>query len=195
MLVGGYSLIDDGKLTGGSGVLTVRSDTDFVAGPGLAIGYNWQEFGWPVRTELEYHHRFRMDFGTRDLGGVGIPSYENNVSTNALLFNIYYDYALSPRWTVYGGGGIGIARNTSDVKRVQIALGTPAVERTDSKTSVSWNFGFGALWRWKENWTIDARYRFIDLGEIESGPHSAGETITAESYISHDLVIGFIYDF
>lgn len=196
MLAGGYSLIDDSKLTGGSGVLTVRSDTDFTAGPGVALGYNWSEFGWPVRTELEYHFRFRTDFGSRDTRTFGTPSYENNISSHSLLLNIYYDYVLNPRWVLYGGAGIGIARNTSDVKRVLVDIGgAPVRETSHSKTGLSWNVGLGALWRWKENWTIDMRYRFVDLGEIEAGPLAGGETVSAESFVSHDLVIGFIYDF
>ena len=57
----------------------------------LAAGYDWAAKGVSVRTELEYHHRFRMDLDTRVVGGTA-AGFENQLKTDALLANIFYDF-------------------------------------------------------------------------------------------------------
>lgn len=195
-LIGSYGTVDDVSITGG-GPLTINNDSDIVAAFGIALGYEWSKLsGLPLRSELEYHYRVRMDFDARDTGTAGTPGYENDLASHVVLFNLYYDWVLSPRWTVYGGAGIGMAQNSSSVDRVNLTTGAKT-SRTDSKTGLAWNVGLGALWRIRprSNWTLDLRYRYIDLGEVSSGPHVGGEKIAADKYVSHDLVIGIIYDF
>ncbi len=96
---------------------------------------------------------------------------------------------------MYGGGGIGWVRNVSDVSRV-IIDGFGKTKRTDNKDGFGWNAALGALWRFSESaWHTDFRYRYIDLGEVESGPHIDGAIVRGGSYTSHDVVIGLTYRF
>jgi opacity protein-like surface antigen len=108
--------------------------------------------------------------------------------------NSYYDYQMNDRWALFAGGGIGWAQNVSDVARVPIGVGakTELVTRTNNLT---WNAALGVIWSFAQNWDAEFRYRYIDLGEVESGPHIDGTTLKAESYTSHDLILGITYRF
>lgn len=189
LLIGGVSAVDD--VTASAGTLQIRNDSDEVGAAGLVLGYNWAKKGLPIRSEIEYHYRARFDFDTRVAGSAG---YENQLSTHAVIANVYGDYQMNDRWAVFAGGGIGWAQNVSDVARVPIGAGTKTelVTRTNNFT---WNLALGVIWSFAENWDAEFRYRYIDLGEVESGPHTDGTTIRAESYTSHDLIIGLTYRF
>jgi opacity protein-like surface antigen len=73
--------------------------------------------------------------------------------------------------------------------------GGAKTEIVTRKDNLTWNLAFGAIWSFAQNWDAEFRYRYIDLGEVESGPHVDGTTIRSKSYTSHDLIIGFLYRF
>ena len=189
LMIGGASKVDG--VTTSSGTLELRNDADEVAALGFALGYTWAKKGVPIRTEIEYHYRARFDFDTRVTGSAG---YENQLSTHSVLVNAYGDYQLNDRWAVFAGGGLGWAQNVSDVARVPTGGGAKT-ERVDRKNNFAWNTALGVIWSFAQNWGAEFRYRYIDLGEVESGPHSDGTIIKAQRYTSHDLIIGITYRF
>ena len=189
LMIGSVAQVDDVALS--SGTLQERNTDDTTAAPGIALGYNWAKKGIPIRSAIEYHYRVRFDF---DLRSVGVSGYENQLSTHALLVNAYYDYQLSDTSAVFGGGGIGWARNVSDVSLTSLNGGTSS-ERTDETDNFAWNLAMGAIWSFARNWDLEFRYRYINLGEVSSGPHTDGATITADSYTAHDVIIGINYRF
>lgn len=189
LLIGGVSAVND--VTASAGTLQLRNDADEVGGMGITLGYNWAKKGLPIRSEIEYHYRARFDFDTRVLNSAG---YENQLSTHALIANVYGDYQMNDRWALFAGGGVGWAQNVSDVARVPTA-GGPKTELVTRKNNLTWNLALGVIWSFAQNWDAEFRYRYIDLGEVESGPHIDGTTIQAESYTSHDLILGLTYRF
>ncbi|MEE2997812.1 MAG: outer membrane beta-barrel protein [Pseudomonadota bacterium] len=191
LMIGSVSQIDD--VSASSGTLQERNTDDTTAALGVALGYNWAKKGLPIRSEIEYHYRIRFDFDTRVLGTAG---YQNQLSTHAVLVNAYYDHRLSETLAVFGGGGIGWAQNVSDVTRTNLA-GTAATgtDRTDETDNFAWNLAVGSIWSFSKNWDLEFRYRYINLGEVSSGPHIDGATISADSYTAHDVIIGFSYRF
>ena len=100
--------------------LEIRHDQDVVVGAAMVLGYSWARRFLPLRTEVEYHYRYRMDFDVRDIETPVRVGYQNNLSTHALFLNAFYDLELGPKWTLYGGGGVGWIRNVSDVTRTLI---------------------------------------------------------------------------
>lgn len=185
--IGSYGMVDDVVAT--TGIVELRNDSDAVGALGVVVGYNWAKKGLPIRSEIEYHYRARFDFDSRVQNSAG---YEDQLSTHALIVNVYYDHQMSDRWAVFAGGGIGWAQNVSDVARVPLIGGakTELVTRTNNLT---WNAALGVIWSFARSWDMELRYRYIDLGEVESGPHIDGTTITASSYTSHDLILGITY--
>ena len=189
LIIGGHSEVSDSKTS--SGILQVRNDFDQIGGLGVAIGYNWAKKGLPIRSEIEYHYRARFDFDTRVANSAG---YENQLSTHSLMVNAYGDYPLSDRWALFAGGGVGWAQNVSDVDRVTLIQG-PKSELVTRTNNFAWNLALGVIWSFAESWDAEFRYRYIDLGEVESGPHIDGTTITGGSYTSHDFILGITYRF
>ena len=190
--IGGYSLVDDVTETSG-GALQIRNDTDIVGGMGIAAGYDWAKKGMPLRTELEYHYRARMDFDTRVVGGTD-AGFENQLSTHAVMVNLYFDFKPMGSFKPYVGAGAGWVRNVSDVDRVPLA-GTANEERTDNKDNFGWSVMAGVMYQISQGWQFEVGYRFIDLGEVKSGTFQDGTVMTAESYVSHDLILGLVYRF
>lgn len=168
-----------------------RNDTDPTGGPGIAIGYNWAKKGLPIRSELEFHYRVRFDLDMRIPHQAG---YEVNLESSVLLVNAYYDFSLTPKVTLYAGGGVGWARHMADVERVALVGGTTTT-RDDTTDVFTWNLAVGAVWQIGRNWDLDFRYRYIDLGSVDIGPHSDGTTIEAKGYTSHDMIIAAVYRF
>lgn len=189
LMIGSLSTVSG--TSSSSGVLLLRNDADLVGAVGLAVGYNWAKKGVPIRSEIEYHYRARFDFDSRVLDSAG---YENQLSSHALIVNAYYDYQMNDRWALFVGGGLGWAQNVSEVSRVPL-IGGQRSELTNRTNNLSWNAALGAIWSFSRNWDAEFRYRYIELGEVESGPHIDGQTIKAESYNSHDLILGTTYRF
>lgn len=190
--IGGYSLVDDVTQTS-SGSLQIRNDTDIVGGMAFAVGYDWAKKGPPIRIELEYHYRVRMDFDTRVVGGAA-AGFENQLSTHAVLANFYYDFKPVGGFKPYLGAGMGWVRNVSDVDRVPLS-GAAKEEHENEKDNFSWSVMAGVMYRISQGWRFEVGYRYIDLGEVESGPFRDGTVMTAESYVSHDLILGLVYRF
>ncbi len=189
LMIGSVSKIEGVSTT--RGTLQERNTDDTTAAPGIAIGYNWAKKGLSLRTEFEYHYRVRFDFDTRIIGTDG---YENQLSTHAILLNAYYDHQLSKTLALFGGGGIGWAQNVSDMNRTSLNGGAGG-DRIDREDNFAWNLAAGTIWSYSSDWDIEFRYRFIDLGEVSSGPHPDSTTISADEYTAHDVIIGFNYRF
>lgn len=196
-MFGSYGQITDATST--SGPVDERHTEDGTGGVGLAIGYNWAKKGLPLRTELEANYRFRFDY---DLRLTGRPAtfdnagYEFNVTSQVFFVNAYYDYELSRRWTLYGGGGVGAVNHTIDVDRVELDHGAKTT-RSENTVNFAWNVAIGAVWQVSENWDLDLKYRFMHLGGFESGPHNdtTSTRIETDGYVSHDVVLGIVYRF
>ena len=186
---GSFATIDG--VTANTGSPQIRNGSDFTGGPGIAIGYDWVKKGVPIRSELEFTYRVRFDYDLRIPEQAG---YETNLHSMVLMANVYYDHEVAPSWTAYVGGGLGWAHHMSDVDRVAL-LGMTTTTRDDTTGALVWNAGVGALWRFRPNWNLDLRYRYIDLGEVASGPHTDGTVLEADTYRAHEFVIGLVYRF
>ena len=149
-----------------------------------------------MRTEIAYQYRFRFDFDVRVIDGAVENGFENNLRTDVVLVNLFYDIELQSSWKPFLGGGLGWVRNTSevDVNRIDL-VGFPEEERDDTTDDLAWWIGIGLTYQWSERWRLEMAYRYIDLGSVESGPFNNGTVIEAEEYISHDIIVGLQYRF
>jgi len=198
-LVGGVSAVDGVSDNGDSGTLEIRNDDDFVAGAGIAIGYDWSRNNLPVRTELEYTYRYRFDFDTRVNGGTGGTNsgVANNLSTHTVMLNAFYDIDTGTRIKPYAGAGIGWARNVSDANHTKLNILNFCCDETreDSRDNFAWSVQAGMVYRLADDWRIELGYRYIDLGEVDGGAFTTGTLISADDYTSHDVLFSVIYRF
>lgn len=190
-IVGAYSEVQDTAAQNFGGTLIVNNDTDLTAGAGVVLGYRWKNL--PIRTEIEIAYRFRFDHDLRDNGTV-VQGYENNLATLSGLVNVAYEYRNSSSFTPYFGGSIGWAQNHSVVDRDNLNTGEEE-EFENRKHNLAWGGMLGVTWRFADHWDADLGYRFINLGEVDSGVSNVGPSFTADDYISHDVLITFDYRF
>jgi opacity protein-like surface antigen len=194
-LVGGVSALDGVSDNGDPGVFGFKQDDDLVGGTEIAVGYDWSWQNLPVRTEVEYTYRYRFDFDSRVNGGTD-SGFANNLSTHSLMVNALYDFNTSTRFQPYVGAGIGWARNSSDTDQISNNENFCCTEsRTDIEDNFAWSLLAGVIYRPADDWRLELGYRYINLGEVESGPFSDGVRITADEYTSHDLIFSVIYRF
>lgn len=186
----------DERLTGGQGGGSFAQrgdDPEFNIGAGGVIGYYFLPFGMPLRAEVEYYHRLRLDFDTRETAAETI-GYKNNVATDSVMFNLYYDWATGTPWRPYVGAGIGWARHSSDVTRGNNSTGARERRRVDSD-SFSLSFQAGLRVAISRSWVGEIGYRYIDMGKFDTGTFSTGDRVVGDDYFSHDIILGLVFLF
>lgn len=166
-----YVIMDEMKTraeVSGLGSAQMKDDGDgnaFMGG--LAIGYDFNvKHGVPVRTELEYMYRSRVD-DTMSVNVAGSrASSKQKYDIQTLMVNAYYDFNTNTIVTPYVGGGIGLAfvdgKASGSLDDVGVSL------NKDSTTNFAWNIGAGVGFDVTDSATIDLGYRFAGFGEAES---------------------------
>ncbi len=184
----------DETITGGSGGTFKQNgdDPEFTIGAGIMIGYHWRRGDMPVRVEIEYAHRLQLDYDAENSGPPRV-GYKGDVASDSLMFNAFLDFATDTPWRPYVGVGIGWARNQADVLRTDLVSGVRTT-RDETVDNLAYSLQTGVRVAISDSWVGELGYRFMNLGEIESGTFGTGDTITADHY-SHDIVFGLAYMF
>ena len=188
-------VIEDEAIAGGpGGAFGQRDDApEAVIGIGFLAGYHWQRHGIPIRTDIEYAYRARLDFDT-EAAGPPRTGFKNDLSTHSLMFNAYVDFDTGTPWRPYLGAGVGWARNHSETERVNIASGARQEIENDAD-NFAYSVQAGLRVAISRSWVAEFGYRYIDMGEVNSGRFATGDTVTGDNHVSHDIILGFAYLF
>lgn len=190
--IGAYAKVDDVKISGFGGPANIENDTDTVAGIGGMVGIRFRDI--PIRLELEGNHRFRFDFDVRDNQTGNVIDNEMNIKTTSALINAALEWRNGTDFTPFFGLSAGWARHTVETERTALATQVET-ERDQDKDNFAWGGLIGVDWDFTEHWSAQATYRYIDLGEVDAGAGPAGDSISADDYISHDFLLGVLYRF
>lgn len=178
-------------LTDSTGVINKRRVTLNQTGLEMAIGYVWNG---GMRAELEYLVNKNINYNAFPvLTGTTIPRQINaTIKNNTLLVNGYYEYTGVPRFRPYLTAGIGVSANSAQ-SNLTPALGT-GNPNTPNTVAFAWNVGLGARFGIFSRWFIDAKYRYISLGNnIVIQPENGFKLTTL--YSMNATSIGLIYLF
>lgn len=188
--LGGLSNLGDLSMADGSAGVDLVDDTpEWVGGPSVAAGYQMKNF--PVRFEGEWTWRYRFDMDAQT--NEAVPRrYKNNLGTHSFMLNAYYDVPVSSSFAAYVGGGIGVAHHISE--NLANRAGSPALGTESSNTELSWMLSLGSRYWFNQHWALDTSYRYTDLGSVDTGDTGVGQVL-ADSYTSHDFLIGVAYKF
>ena len=95
------------------------------------------------------------------------------------LANLYYDFDMRSRFTPYLGVGLGFSRNTTtagviDIQGCDAASGGAAANcgaaiEGSGKTSAAGALMAGFSAKLGDRWSLDAGYRFLYLGDAQTG--------------------------
>jgi opacity protein-like surface antigen len=89
------------------------------------------------------------------------------------LINAYLDLGTWGGITPYVGGGIGAAMlTTKNIRYVNNADDSIGTWNGDSKWNFAWALSAGASYAFSRNWLVDLGYRYINLGDAQSGETS-----------------------
>lgn len=136
-----------------------ESDSD-VAGT-LAYGRGFAN-GW--RVEGEYALKQSAEFTS---GSTRFPTSYNHhqVEASRLMANLYRDLPMGEKFYAYGSVGLGVSRIASSgwQGNVNRQYGR------HTQDNLSWSLGLGGGYRVNPRLAVEAGYRWINQGSIESG--------------------------
>ena len=163
--------------------------------------------GTPWRLEADFTRRAQVSFrGFANFAAIGGGNFQQDlrVRSQSYLLMGYYDHALDRDWSLYGGAGIGVARNRSDGRQGDNQApptGGNFPARTNSNTA--WAAALGVSRKLTDRLTGDLGYRYVDLGKADTGTTNASfaavgmnanERLEAKLR-SHEFRLGLNYRF
>jgi opacity protein-like surface antigen len=198
-------------------------DKGFDAAPffGLGIGYNVNEW---LRFDVTGEYRAKANFHGFDVGRLpdascnsGPPCYASDRYTGSksewlFLLNGYVDLGTWSNFTPFVGAGVGVSRNTIsnfgdfstcvDSSSCAATGGSDAYASSASKWQFAWALYAGIGYRITKNTTLEFAYRYVNLGNAESGDLTAfdgtnnvNNPMEFRRLSSHDLKFGVRMNF
>lgn len=155
-----------------------------------------------IRADLTVDHRFGADLEGRNTFAQGQDN-KTKLESTVFLANFYWDLADRSHSIVpYVGIGLGFARNKTSTRYMSACVGnnnctTPAgTTGGASKTSFAGAAMVGFSKTIRDAWKIDAGYRYLYMGEAETGNIAPllGDPLEFDELSAHEFRIGVRYD-
>ncbi len=170
---------------------------------GIGVGYYFNDW---MRFDVTGEYRSKANFhGTQIItsgGNTYTDEYTGSKSEWLFLLNAYVDLGTWSGFTPFVGAGVGASRNTiHDLVDVNTPNQGVAFGDTASKWSFAWALHAGVAYKVSKNFTIELAYRYVDLGDAESGDlytYLGGNTIynpmEFNHLTSHDVKLGLRFN-
>ena len=100
---------------------------------------------------------------------------------HSVMANVYFDYLTCTPWTPYVGAGLGVSHLKADFG-----------EASKSANNLAWQVMAGLAYDITSNWTVDAGYRYADLGRVRK---NWGDAVTKVTARDHEIMLGARYNF
>ncbi len=191
----GYVDYDDPDVTFGNGkVHFEKEDLDDTFLVGAGFGYKFNKF---LRGDITIDYRFESDFsgGTRcfSCSGVQFSREESAITTWTGLVNGYLDLGYFHGFSPYVGGGVGFAHvAVDDVFGVNPDGSTTNLE-SNSETNFAYALMAGVSYAFSDHLILDANYRYVDFGEVETDPDVNGDTVEFDDLTANEFRVGLRY--
>ena len=204
---GGYATTDDITAKGSIGTglpvngiidgnIVENEFTDYVYGVGFSIGRRVDY--WAFEAELIWRYRSDWDLTSPTPAIQTITNVFTNIETTTILINAIRRGPINQHWSWEAGAGIGIARNVleSDYIEREVPGVTPELVFKDTSKSVefTWNVLAGVTRELGGPWTFNARYRYIDFGDLEAGPYPSRNSKVFGTWSSHEVLFSIERD-
>lgn len=168
--------------------------------PALAVGVGaGYEFNKWIRADLTADWR-GTDFSGKTLCGgcVGTQFTQENAELSIFtgMANIYLQAGKFHGFTPYVGGGIGIAHLRLHEYVGHNPNGTSNTFRDKNKTNFAWNLTAGGSYDIWENLAVDANYRYLNFGDVNSGVDPNGflpGNVAFDDLTAHEIRVGLRY--
>lgn len=149
----------------------VVHDKNFESGWLFGLGVGYQVNSW-LRFDVTGEYRGETGFHGFDTYTDGANNVTAKKSEWLGLFNAYVDLGTWYGITPFIGAGVGASKNTISSFRDQgINAGAPtlAYAADESKWNLAWAVHAGLAYRVTPGFTVELAYRYVDLGDAQSG--------------------------
>ena len=197
---------------GNDSLVFKHKDADETIYPNIsaAIGFDFSKVSKVnARAELEYTYKdkatFAPNISSAIFNGVelqaleGFPSlFVNELRTQSLMLNGYYDFKNKSKFTPYLSAGVGVSRIENKVSINPEFFGDSENITTDTNNNFTWTAGAGIAYKVTENVALDLAYRYVDAGETDVSQSFEGIGIKLKNtadLVSHDYSLGVRYNF
>ena len=192
-----------------------NKDTDETIYPSIstAVGFDFSKISnINARAELEYTYKDKAKFSPDlnqitfvegdDSGTESLPNgtpglFINELRTQSLMLNAYYDFKNTSKFTPYVSAGAGVTR-VKNKQTLNSEFSEEGSLGSDTNNSFTWSAGAGVSYKVTENVALDLAYRYVDAGEIEFNHNAPLENVnlkTTADLVSHDYSLGIRYNF
>lgn len=170
---------------------------DYTAGVGFAVG---RRFGyWHIAAEYVWRYRTDWDIVAPTPSIQAVTNVFANVETSSLLLNLARRGPINEHWSWELGAGIGWVTNDIDAEFIEREVPgvRPEFKVKDSSSTSDFSYNvFGGVTRELGGpWTLNLRARYIDLGELESGPFPSRAVRTSADHESIEVQFSLERDF
>ncbi|MTI44955.1 opacity protein-like surface antigen [Roseibium hamelinense] len=169
---------------------------------GVGVGYQVNDY---FRTDLTLDYETKATatgyapcVGCATAGQFSRETADIDVWT--VMLNGYVDIGTWHRITPYVGAGIGAAYvNASSKNSVNPDGSTASYEGDNGQWNFAWALMAGAEYAFTPNWSLDAGYRYKDLGEAKTvrldNVGTGGTREKWEDLVAHEFRLGMRYTF
>jgi len=127
----------------------------------VAVGY---QFGNNWRTEAEYVFKEKTEF-TSGSSTFATSFNHMKVDSERAMLNVYRDFMITDKFALYATAGAGVAK-----VKVGGWQGNDSREFAgNTQTNFTYSVGAGTSYEVIDDLTLYATYRYVDMGNIESG--------------------------
>ena len=175
----------------------------FDSAPFVGFGIGYQLNSW-LRFDVTGEYRGKANFHAMDrffnagFGGLNSNLYTASKSEWVGLVNAYVDLGTWGGLSPFVGAGFGFTQNRiSHFRDVNVSTGGVAFADAATKTNFAWAFHAGVGYRVTPNVSIELAYRYINLGDAESGDlirfdgfNEVNNPMLFKDITSHDLKLG-----
>jgi len=183
-------------------VNTVQKGFDSSMLFGLGLGYQWNSW---LRTDLTGEYRSKANFHGLQIISNGASTDEYRASKSEWLFlaNAYIDLGTWYKITPFIGAGVGMSYNRiSNFLDVNTPTAGVAFGADTGKWSFAWALHAGMAYKVTDSLTIELAYRYLNLGDAQSGDlitYQGGNAINNPEHFnkisSHDVKLGLRWAF
>ncbi|GAA5101441.1 outer membrane protein [Wohlfahrtiimonas larvae] len=139
-----------------------------------------------LRGEIEYGYNSKSKINGRFLNNAPVS---NQVKTQFIMLNAYYDFTNSTDFTPYVGAGIGYARLKANSQVDYQSF-------SKKKNNFIWNLGVGVAYEVTPNISLDVGYRYVNYGKVSSATNIYSRPVNARSKLkAHEFNFGIRYTF
>ena len=132
-----------------------------------------------VRGEVELNNS--RDVKRNNVSDEGLNIEHFRLYKHSFMANAYFDYLTCTPWTPYVGAGIGVSYLKADFGDVAKSVYT-----------LGWQVMGGLAYDINSHWTLDAGYRYADLGRVRK---SFGDSVAKVTAREHEIMFGARYNF